>query len=410
MTKFLVKTIDAAGKPDSTVVEGENKYAVYNVLRSQVSPGSTVISIEEEGGGKGTKGSFLRSISFGKVKTKEKIFFARNLGAMIEAGLSVSRALGVMEKQNKNQKLKKILGDINKSISGGKTLSASMAEYPAVFSQLFISMVHAGEESGSLAESLKVIAAQIETSYTLTKKVKGAMMYPGIILLAMGAIAFAMLTFVIPTLSATFKELNVALPLSTRIIIGLSDFLKNNIILSLIIIIGTAVGIYLALRTKEGRRFRDWATLRIPVIGPLIKEVNAARTARTFASLLTAGVDMIAATDITREVIQNSYYKEVLAKAGKAIEKGEPLSEVFAARPDLYPSFVSEMVSVGEETGQLAAMFKGVAVFYETEVDQKTKDMSTIIEPFLMIIIGVAVGFFAISMIKPIYSLGDNIS
>jgi type IV pilus assembly protein PilC len=403
MAKFLVHAMKKGGEKYETTLEGENKYALYDIIRAE---GGTLISAEEV---KTKQAGKLFSMNFGRIKARDKIFFARNLGTMLEAGLSVSRALAVMEKQAKNKKLKSILNDITKSISGGKTLSESMAVHSQVFSNLFIAMVHAGEESGSLSESLKVVATQLENSNNLTKKIRGAMLYPGIILIAMVAIAFFMLTFVVPTLSATFADLDIQLPLSTRIVIGASNLIKNHIILTLGSMVAIVLGLIFGARTKQGKRFLDWFFLHLPIISPIVVEINAARTARTFSSLLTAGVDMIAATQITRDVLQNSYYKEVLEKAAKVIQKGDQLSMVFAEKEKLYPTFVAEMVSVGEETGQLAHMFLGIAVFYENEVDQKTKDMSTVIEPFLMIFIGLAVGFFAVSMIKPIYSLSSAI-
>ncbi len=401
MAKFLVRLVKKGGETYEKTLEGENKYALFDAIREE---GSILISAEEI---KAKRGSI--NLSFGRVSIRQKIFFARNLGTMIEAGLSVTRAIAVMEKETKKPKFKNILISLGKDISGGMTLSDAIAHYPDVFSQLFISMIHAGEESGSLAQSLKVIAAQLESSYMLTKKIRGALMYPSIIMFAMLVIAFFMLIFVVPTITATFTELKVELPASTKFVIFVSSALKDHTILALTALLGSAAGLYFAAKTKQGKEFFNWLFLHIPIISPLVKEVNAARTARTYASLLSAGVDMIAATQITRDVLQNTYYKEVLTKAEKVIQKGEPLSGVFSEAQHLYPIFVSEMVSVGEETGQLAQMFQGIAVFYETEVDQKTKDMSTIIEPFLMIFIGIAVGFFAISMIKPIYSLSNTI-
>lgn len=403
--KFNVKAINKDGDTYTSVIDAENKYAVNETIKNE---GGVLVSAEEASD---KKSSFNFSINiFGKVKTKDKIFFARNLGAMLEAGLSAPRAFAVMGKQSRNKNLKKILVTINDDLAKGKTLSESMAMFPETFPSLFVSMVHAGEESGSLASTLKVIAEQMENSYMLTKKVKGALMYPGIILTAMVGIAFFMLTYVVPTLTKTFTDLHVDLPLPTRIVIGLSNFLKDHIFLSLFLILAFIVALIFAGRTAIGKRLSDWLVLHIPVIAPLVHEINAARTARTFSSLLSAGVDMVAATEITRDVLQNSYYKQVLTEANVVIQKGDPLSQVFAGAGKLYPPFVSEMIAVGEETGQLAQMFKEVAVFYEVDVDQKTKDMSTIIEPFLMIVIGLAVGFFAVSMIVPIYSLGNSIS
>jgi type IV pilus assembly protein PilC len=179
--------------------------------------------------------------------------------------------------------------------------------------------------------------------------------------------------------------------------------------LSILSVIIVFVGIYFGLRTTQGKRLRDKVLLKAPVVGTLTKEINSARTARTLSSLLSAGVDVVVATQITGDVLQNSYYKEVLKVVEQRIQKGEPIAEVFTQREDLYPTFVGEMIAVGEETGQLAQMLLGVAVFYESEVDQKTKDMSSIIEPFLMVFIGLAVGFFALAMIMPIYSLSSSI-
>jgi type IV pilus assembly protein PilC len=403
--KFNVRTIDASGEHHEEIMEAADKAALYIMVKEK---GLTLLSAEEPRKGPAFM-SFDFGALFGRIKIIDKINFARNLSSMIEAGLAVSRALAVMEKQTKNKKFKQVVINLNKGISQGNTLSDTMKEYPKIFPSLMISMVKAGEESGSLAQSLRVVATQMDNNYKLTKKIKGAMMYPAIILLAMVVIGFFMLTYLVPTLSATFKELNTELPAATKLVIGLSDFLKNNFVLSLILIFGAAGSAYWFMHTAFGKRKIDFAVIHIPIIGQITKEINSARTARTLSSLLSAGVDVVVATQITRDVIQNSYYKEVMSLVEEKIQKGETIAEVFGQREKLYPPFVAEMISVGEETGQLSQMLLGVASFYENEVDQKTKDMSSIIEPFLMIFIGLGVGFFAISMIMPIYSLSSNI-
>ncbi len=404
--KFKIKTVDAEGKTNEELVESADKASLYAETRNR----SLTLVSAEEFVATGESSFKLPSFIFGRIKTIDKINFAKNLGAMIEAGLAVSRALAIIEKQTKNQKFKSVIGGLNTSIRQGKTLNESMKDAGEVFPAIMSSMVKAGEESGSLAQSLRVVAAQMDNSYRLTRKIRGAMMYPSIIMGAMVVIGFFMLTYVVPTLSATFKEFHANLPIPTQIVIGLSDFLENNLIVSIVAILGAVAGVYFSLKTKKGKRFRDWALLRLPVIGTLTQEINAARTARTFSSLLSAGVDVVVSVRITADVIQNSYYKEVLAVVEQKIEKGDPIAEVFNQNQKLYPSFVGEMIAVGEETGQLPHMLLGVATFYENEVDQKTKDMSSIIEPFLMVFIGLAVGFFAISMISPIYSLSSSIS
>ncbi|MEK7185366.1 MAG: type II secretion system F family protein [Patescibacteria group bacterium] len=343
------------------------------------------------------------------VKINDKILLAKNLATMIEAGLPLTRALSVIERQARNKKFKETVQGLSDDVNRGEALSVAMEKRPKVFSRLFISMVKAGEESGSLAKSLRSVGEQLEKTHQLAKKIRGAMLYPAIILTVMIAIGVLMLIYVVPTLTDVFRELNVQLPLSTRIIIVLSDFLKNHFLIVAGMVVVVAVAISYVLKTVRGRQAYHNLLLHIPVISGITKETNSARTARTISSLLSAGVDFLIATRITEDVVQNVYYKEVLRKASLQIEKGKPISEVFLAEEWLYPAFVGEMASIGEETGKLGEMFKNVADFYENEVEQKTKDMSTIIEPFLMVIIGIGVGIFAISMLSPIYSLVDSI-
>jgi type IV pilus assembly protein PilC len=241
------------------------------------------------------------------------------------------------------------------------------------------------------------------------KKVKGALLYPCIIISLMIVMAFFMLVFVVPTLTSTFKELNVELPLMTRIIVGTSDFLRAYYLLAFAGIAAIIVALRYFLKTVTGKKIFDTVILKFPIIGTLVKEVNAARTARTLSSLLGSGVSVVDSLHITSDVMQNVNYKRVLLEAEKKIQLGSPISGVFLEAEKIYPIYVGEMISVGEETGELGPMLGKVAQFFESEVEQKTKDMSTIIEPFLMIIVGVAVGFFALSMVSPMYSLADKI-
>ncbi len=404
MLTYKYKAVNASGQPYEGEMEAPDRFAVYRKVKSERG---TVLYVNE------VRKTFLflgKLDSFvGRIKAYEKITFARNLGSMIDAGLSVTRALAVMEKQTKNKKLKEVLIGLNESISKGRSLSEGMKVFPKVFSQLFISMVKAGEESGNLAGSLRVVALQMDKSYSLSRKVRGALIYPAVILSVMVVIGVLMMVYMVPTLSSTFKGLGVELPLSTRAIIFISDFLRNHYFFVLFTALVVVGGLTMFLRTKKGKRTYDFTVIRLPVIGSIVKQINAARTARTLASLLSSGVDVVVALSVTKDVIQNSYYKEVLSKAETNIEKGEAMSIVFVEYENLYPIFVGEMMSVGEETGKMSEMLLGVAVFYEDEIDQKTKDMSTIIEPVLMVIIGIAVGIFAIAMLAPTYSLVEKI-
>lgn len=339
----------------------------------------------------------------------DKIIFANNLGNMLEAGLSLTRAIHITERQTKNKKLKAVYQELNMDLSAGKSFHDALGKFENVFPPVFISMVKAGEESGDLANALKSIGTQMSSTYKLQKKVKGAMMYPAVIVSVMIIIGILMMILVVPKLTATFKDVQADLPNSTKFVIFASEFLRNNYILLPFILLIIMSIIYAVMHTPRGRLVFNNIAIRLPIFGQIIRESNSAKTARTMSSLIASGVDLMQVIKITSDVLQSVLYKNVMIDIQKNVEKGKPMSEVFERNELLYPIFVAEMIHVGEETGKLATMLQGVAVFYENEVDQKTKDLSTIIEPILMVVVGGAVGFFAISMITPMYSVMNNI-
>ena len=403
---FTYSAKSKTGEILESMLESDDRYALSRELRSR---GYVPLSITEKNKGLADKFLIL-SGTFSKVKVGEQIIFTKNLSGMIKAGLSLSRALSVLKKQTKNPKLNKILTSVTNDIDSGETFSSSLSKFPDVFSKLFVSMVRAGEESGNLAGALSDIGLNLEKANSLNKKIKSALIYPGIILSAMVVIGVLMFAFVVPTLASTFKELGVVLPFSTRMLIFFGNFFSNHLILTFIILLGGGFGLYSAFRAKFVAPYIDFLVLKIPVISNLTKELNTARTSRTISSLLFSGVSITRAIEITEDVVQNIYYKKVLNEAKTGIEKGEPFSKAFAAHIDLYPVMMSEMIQVGEETGKLSDMLLEIALFYEGEVENKTKNLSTIIEPLLMIVIGVGVGFFAISMISPLYSILGSIN
>ncbi len=407
MPTFTYEGEDQSGNKVTKTVTAADRYAVYDIARTEGHKISRV----------GNASSGLKKLLnverlnylLSRVKSDELVMMTRNLGSMLKAGLTVTRALSVIERQSSNPRLKGVIKRIVEQINSGEQFGSALKEFPEVFSDLYVAMIRAGEESGNLAESLQTLSIQMERSSNLTKKVKGAMIYPMIVMTVMVVIAILMMIFVIPKITDVFKGMGKELPATTNFLINTSDFLVAHTIAVLFGLVGAVVSFLYFLKTKIGKVTTSWIIPRIPVIGVMAKETNAARTARTLSSLLNSGVDVIQAIEITEEVIQNVFYKEILREARKRVEKGTALSEMFIERTDLYPILVGEMILVGEETGQISGMLGELAKFYENEVERKTKDLSTIIEPLLMVVIGAGVGFFALAMIAPIYSISEGL-
>ena len=403
--KFRVKVKNESGAVEARVIDAASRFAVYELVEKE---GGSVVALAE-GGGVALPAWANITIGSG-VKMEERITFTKNLAAMLGAGLTLARALAVIERQSKNKTLKKIVIALEDAVKSGSAFHEALAQYPNVFSKLFISMTKAGEESGAVSSSLVIVAKQMESSAMLTKKVKGAMIYPSIIVAAIFVIAILMLMFVVPTLSSTFESFHTKLPLATRIIVSMSDGLRKNPFLSgtiILVIVGAGTAFF---RSKFGKMATLRASLYMPVIGELVRETFAARTARTLSSLLSSGVEMLTTIEIAGEVVGENMFGAVVVEAATRVRKGEPLSAAFSDHPKLFPFFMADMIAVGEETGKVADMLGQVAQYYETDVEDRTKDLSTIIEPLLMLFIGAFVGVFALAMIAPIYSLSSVIS
>ncbi len=406
MSKFHYKAqLLATGAEIEGEGEAKDKFELAKNLKVE---GKVLFSAKEITGAKWNMDRINAKLT--RVELKDKILFANNLATMVQAGLPLSRALAIILKQTQNPKLKLILTDISESITKGMTLSDSLARHADVFPAVFISMVRAGEESGGLVEALSVVGAQMEKTYTIQKKVKGAMMYPAVITVVMIAVGVLMMVYVVPGLAQTFKEAGVALPMLTRVFIAIAEFLQNESVFAALIAAGVAGGFYGFGKTRVGGRTYALLALKMPIFGKLIKEYNSAIVTRTLSSLISAGVDIVRAIDITRDVAGNIFYKDTLQEARENVQKGIPLSQTFTKNAHIYPVMVGDMMEVGEETGQLSPMLKKIAQFYEAEVDQATADMSKLIEPLLMVMIASFVGLFAVAMITPMYSIMTTIN
>lgn len=406
--KFTYIGTTKSGQSVKETVEASDRFAVYDLARDR----GVIVTYVNKADALSVRSFFnMDKINafLSRVSVDQLVLMTRNLSGMLTAGLPLSRALSVIERQTRNPRLKLVIADVRERIQKGDQFNQALAAHPRIFDSLYIAMVRAGEESGSLSESLKLLSIQMEKSAALRKRIKSAMIYPSIVMVIMTGIGIVMMIFVMPSITGTFKGMGVELPGTTQALIAASDFMVAHTAVFLGGMAGAIFGFIFFLRTRIGKLFWHWVILHLPVISPMVKEVNAARTARTLSSLLTSGVDVMRALEITKDVVQNVYYKPVLVEARSAVERGEALSGVFIAREKLYPVFVGEMMMVGEETGSVGNMLKELADFYEKEVERKTKDLSTIIEPLLMVVIGGTVGFFALAMIAPIYSITDSI-
>ena len=382
-------------------MEAVDKLTFARTLRAQ---GDILINVKE----KNKKG-----LSFGfftRVKTTDLINFCRNMAGLMQAGVALARSIEILEKQTTNAKMKIVLHSIFETIKAGGSLSDALSKHPMVFDNLFISMMRAGEESGNLVGTLREVQVHMERSYNLKRKIKGAMTYPAVIIGAMGIIGILMMKFVVPNLLKTFVEFDVDLPLPTKIVIWLANVINGNFVLLLLSIAGIIVGIYYLLKLEKVKRSLSVLIIKLPAIGKIAKETLTARTARTMASLLKSGVTVTRSLEITRDVIGNFQYKIVMEEALADIQKGNPMSKAFQNHSNLYPIMMGDMIEVGEESGKVGDMLLDVATFYEEEVDQKTKNLSTIVEPMLMLLIGGAVGFFAVAMMTPMYKMMENVS
>jgi type IV pilus assembly protein PilC len=346
---------------------------------------------------------------FKKVPLSEKMIFTRNLGVMISSGMPLSRAIDNLSLQTKNKTFSKILKEIFDNIQSGATFADSLAKYPGIFNELFVNMVRVGETSGNLEEVLTILAVQLEKEHELISKVRGAMMYPAVIIVAMIGIGIIMLTYVLPKIMSVFKDMDVALPASTQMVINLSDFLRNHTFMAIGIFVGVLVLGKMFLNTEFGKKSLSFVSTSFPIIKNIVIKVNCARFARIYSSLLKSGVSVLETLKIISRTMTNYYYRKAIEDGIEQVQKGVNLSKVIAANEKIFPILVSQMMAVGEETGKTESVLMKLAEFYEQEVDQITKNFSSIIEPILMVLIGAAVGFFAVSMLQPMYSLMENI-
>lgn len=346
-----------------------------------------------------------------RVPFVQKILFIEHLHTMIHAGLSLVESLDVLSKEIENKKFRLIIADIKNGVEKGRQLSEVLGEHSDAFPPIYVKMIASGEISGKLEESLKQIIVQMQKSYQLTASIRGAMIYPAVILVAMGGIGIMMVTMVLPKLMEIFKEFHTELPLATRILISLTNTLSNP--LYLVAILGslvclTAFFIFSLKKYPAFKRSIHRFNLHLPIAGTVIKKINLARFSLTLSSLLKSTISIISATEISAETCSNVNYRDYLLSAAQKLKTGTPLSEILGSAPELFPPMVTEMIMVGERTGEIDQLLSELSDFYGAEVDKTMKNFATIIEPVIIIILGLAVAVMAVAVITPMYTLVQN--
>lgn len=346
---------------------------------------------------------------FTTIPISEKLFFVQYLGIMLKAGISLSAALETLAKQTKNKRFARIIGQVSRNVEKGVSFTESLRPYEKVFGQLFINMVESGEISGKLEEVLKKLYIQFKKNHELISKVKSALTYPTVILFAMCGIGTFMMIVVVPKITVMFKDFNAELPLPTKLLIKFSDSLVAHGVLYLIAFIVLILILRQLTKTAKGKHALHALLLKLPIFGPIIKKINLARFARTISSLLKTDIMIIKSFQITAQVLGNIYYREALLGMGDKIKKGGAISEIISGYPKLFPPVVVQMIAVGEETGELDYVLEELAEFYESEIDQTMNNLPAIIEPILILTLGLVVGAMAVAVIMPMYSLTSAI-
>lgn len=402
MTRFAY-TATKDGKALAGTIEASNKETARTTLVHQnIHP----LSIKEVN----TKGGF-RKLSSGGVKSRDLVVFTRQLSTMISAGVPLNRSLATLQNQTENKYFNQIIGNVSKDIEGGMTFADALNKHPKAFNDIYVNMVRAGEAGGILEEILKRLAAQVEKDAAIRKKIKSAMAYPTVILSITVIAFFGIMFFIIPKIAKILTDLggpDAKLPVYTRVLLSISGFMRSNVIIIAIVLLITVVLFKRYVNTPKGKyRFHKFL-LSIPVLKDILIKIALARFARTFASLMSAGVAVLDALEVTGGAIGNKVIEAELKEAAKEVKNGKQLSEPLS-RSKYFPAIVSQMLAIGEETGEIDTILIKVADFYEEEVDVVIDGISALIEPVMIIVLGTMVGLIAASVMGPIASLSNNV-
>ena len=409
MAKFKYTAIDANGKQKSGTVDAESSEEANSKLSASGLMPTKVVAAGGSSGGSTKAGNNekKKAKGFGRIiKQDDLSTFTRQLATLLQAGLPLLRALEVMIRQEKNLRFKAVLEQIADQVKSGNSFSDGLSQHPKIFDRLFINMVRAGEAGGVLDVVLSRLAGFMEKALKTKKKVKSAMVYPVVVVAVAVGIVALLMTVVVPKFETIFEDMleGAALPVPTQIVINVSNFMQDNILLS----IGLVVGIFFAskflLKTEFGAKAFNWCSINTPKVGDLVRKVNIARITRTFGTLLSSGVPILQSITITKDITGNVFYSSALTRIHDAVRDGESLSSPME-RETVFPNMVTSMVDVGEETGELSEMLNRIADNYDEDVDNAVAGITSIIEPIMIVFLAVVVGFIVIALFLPIVEI-----
>ena len=397
--EFAYQARDEKGKFVTGTVEAANETSAYDALQQH---GLVVVRIMPY-----TNISFLERISiFDRVSPKDLVMFSRQLATLIDAKVPIVQALKVLQLQVSSAKLRTIITEVSEKVESGDSLSSALARYPAQFSNLYVNLTRSGELSGTLDEALSYLADQLEKDYDLRSKVINALTYPLFIVSALLIVGFLMFIYVLPPLIGVLKESSVELPITTKILISVTNFMQSYWWVALIIIVGLFVGIRFYAKTESGRFMIDRIKLKIPVFGKLFERVYMARFARNLSTLVAGGIPIVKALDTVADIVGNAVYREIILDASHQVRNGKSIASAMAGRKEI-PPIISQMIQIGESTGKLQDIMGKLAGFYEKEVDSMLRILTTLIEPIIMMLLGLAVAVMVAGILLPIYNLAS---
>jgi type IV pilus assembly protein PilC len=396
MTAFAYTAINAQGLVSKGVLHAADPVSAKDQLRQQ---GLLAQSLNEQ------KAASANRARFAKIKPKSLQVFSRQFATLIQAGVSIVQALLILEEQTDDKKLSVVIAEVREDVESGVVLSRAMSRHPKVFNRLYVAMIEAGEASGTLDIVLDRVAIQIEKETKLKRRVKSAMIYPTVVLTFATLVLIGMLMFLVPIFVGIFQQLNGQLPTITQLVVNASNALRNYWFIIFPVIGGTIFGLLRYKKTPQGRALWDRTKLRLPMkIGDVVLKIAMARFSRTLATLVSAGVDIVKALEITGTTAGNTVLEEALVNVRQRLNEGARIAQTMQEN-DVFPPMVSQMVKIGEETGELDKMLSKIADFYEDEVDTAVAALTSIIEPIMMIGVGAMVGLIVISMYMPMFKM-----